>query len=212
MVTGIQSFGGELPFFFISGWFINKFGHNNCMTLVLFTFGIRLFLYSVLSNPWWVLPIELMQGITFGIFYTAMATYANIVAPHGTSATLQVKAYFSIRIYFQLLHYKNKSRQFLFQGLVGAIFEGIGVSSGSLLGGYFMKEFGGSITFRVFGIGAVCLSVVHHFVHRFMDDFLNKHGKIDDNIVNRIAQYKDKFQSNNVHVDSNESFKQICDT
>lgn len=60
------------------------------MTLVLFTFGIRLILYSILSNPWWVLPIEFMQGITFGIFYAAMATYANIVAPSGTAATLQV--------------------------------------------------------------------------------------------------------------------------
>lgn len=91
IVTSIQSFGGELPFFFISGWFINKFGHANCMTMVLFTFGVRLILYSILSNPWWVLPIELMQGITFGIFYATMATYASIVAPSGTAATLQVR-------------------------------------------------------------------------------------------------------------------------
>lgn len=86
----IQCFGGELPFFFISGWVLKRIGHVNSMTLVLFAFGIRLCLYSVLTNPWWVLPIELMQGITFGIFYTTMATYASIVAPDGTAATLQV--------------------------------------------------------------------------------------------------------------------------
>lgn len=91
LVGSIQSFGGELPFFFISGWFINKVGHVNSMTLVLFTFGIRLTLYSVLTNPWWVLPIEFSQGMTFGIFYAAMTTYANIVAPSGTAATLQVR-------------------------------------------------------------------------------------------------------------------------
>lgn len=91
LVASIQSFGGELPFFFISGWFINKVGHVNSMTLVLFTLGIRLTLYSVLTNPWWVLPIEFSQGITFGIFYATMATYANIVAPSGTAATLQVR-------------------------------------------------------------------------------------------------------------------------
>lgn len=90
LVMTIQSFGGELPFFFISGWFINKIGHVNAMTLVLFAFGIRLTLYSVLTNPWWVLPIEFMQGITFGIFFAAMAMYASIVAPSGTAATLQV--------------------------------------------------------------------------------------------------------------------------
>lgn len=90
LAMGIQCFGGELPFFFISGWLLNKIGHINAMTLVLFTFGVRLSLYSLLSNPWLVLPIELMQGITFGVFYSTMATYASIVAPAGTSATLQV--------------------------------------------------------------------------------------------------------------------------
>lgn len=91
LVQSFQTFGGELPFFFISGWFINKVGHVNSMTLVLLTLGIRLTLYSVLTNPWWVLPIELLQGMTSGIFYSAMAMYANIVAPSGTAATLQVK-------------------------------------------------------------------------------------------------------------------------
>lgn len=90
LAMGIQCFGGELPFFFISGWLLTKIGHVNAMTLVLFTFGLRLCLYSLLSNPWLVLPIELMQGITFGIFYSTMATYASIVAPAGTAATLQV--------------------------------------------------------------------------------------------------------------------------
>lgn len=61
------------------------------MTLVLLTLGIRLTLYSVLTNPWWVLPIEFTQGMTFGIFYAAMTMYANVVAPSGTAATLQVK-------------------------------------------------------------------------------------------------------------------------
>lgn len=90
LVSGIQCFGGELPFFFISGWFINKVGHVNAMTLVLFIMGIRLTLYSVLTNPWWVLPIEFTQGMTYGIFYATMAMYANAVAPSGTAATLQV--------------------------------------------------------------------------------------------------------------------------
>lgn len=86
----IQCFGGELPFFFISGWVLNKIGHIHSMSLVLFGFGIRFLLYSFLTNPWWVLPIEFMQGVTFGIFYSTMASYASLVAPLGTAATLQV--------------------------------------------------------------------------------------------------------------------------
>lgn len=60
------------------------------MSLVLLTFGVRFLLYSVLKNPWLVLPIELMNGITFGIFYATMASYANIISPPGTEATIQV--------------------------------------------------------------------------------------------------------------------------
>lgn len=97
LALGIQSFGGDLPFFFISGWFINKIGLINCMSLVLFMFGVRLNLYSFLTNPWWTLPIELLQGITFALFYSTMTTYATIIAPSGTSATLQV--YFKFTIY-----------------------------------------------------------------------------------------------------------------
>lgn len=70
------------------------------MAIVIGTFGIRFLLYSMLENPWWVLPIELMQGLTYGIFYTNMATYAYVVSPEGTAATVQ--------------------------GIVGAAFEGVG--------------------------------------------------------------------------------------
>ena len=90
LVMGIQCFGGELPFFFISGKLLKKIGHVHAMSLVLLGFGVRFFLYSLLENPWYVLPIELLNGVTFGVFYATMASYASIVAPSGTEATLQV--------------------------------------------------------------------------------------------------------------------------
>jgi MFS family permease len=90
LVMGIQCFGGELPFFFLSGWILKKIGHVNAMSLVLLGFSVRFFFYSILENPWWVLPVELLNGVTFGIFYATMASYASIVAPPGTETTMQV--------------------------------------------------------------------------------------------------------------------------
>lgn len=90
LVMGIQCFGGELPFFFLSGKILKKIGHVNAMSLVLFGFGVRFFCYSVLKNPWYVLPIELLNGVTFGIFIATMVSYASIVSPTGTEATMQV--------------------------------------------------------------------------------------------------------------------------
>lgn len=134
-VMAVQCFGGELPFFFLSGWILKKIGHVNSMSLVLLGFAARFILYSFLDNPWYVLPIELLDGVTFGMFYSTMASYASIVAPAGSEATLQ--------------------------GLVGAIFEGVGVSIGSSLGGIMFNSIGGSKTFLIFGLGALVASLVH---------------------------------------------------
>ncbi|KAF2887038.1 hypothetical protein ILUMI_19135 [Ignelater luminosus] len=135
LVMGIQCLGGELPFFFLSSWILKRIGHVNAMSLVLLVIGVRFIFYSVITNPWYTLPIEFCNGLTFGLFYATMASYASIVAPPGTEATTQ--------------------------GLVGAVFEGIGVSLGSFIGGLFFQEFGGSMTFRIFGISALVVCLLH---------------------------------------------------
>uniref|UniRef100_A0A182MVN7 Major facilitator superfamily associated domain-containing protein n=1 Tax=Anopheles culicifacies TaxID=139723 RepID=A0A182MVN7_9DIPT len=145
IIMSIQTFGGELPFFFLSGWILKKIGHIHAMSLVLLGFGVRFLLYSLLTDPWYVIPIEFMNGITFGLFYATMASYASIVAPPGTEATMQ--------------------------GLVGAVFEGVGVSLGSLLAGNLFHRIGGSSTFRAFGIAALVLFVLHVVVQKLTDRF-----------------------------------------
>lgn len=70
------------------------------MSLAIAAFGLRFVLYYLVVNPWLFLPIELLNGFTFGIFYTVMTSYASIVAPPGAQATMQ--------------------------GIVGATFEGLG--------------------------------------------------------------------------------------
>ncbi|BES98086.1 Nucleoside H+ symporter [Nesidiocoris tenuis] len=142
LVMAVQCFGGELPFFFLSGRILKKLGHVNCMTLVLAASGVRFILYSFLVNPWWCLPIEIMNGVTFGLCYAAMTSYASIVALPGTESTMQ--------------------------GLVGAIFEGVGVSLGSFIGGILFNSLGGAKAFQIFGIGALCASVVHAVIQYFL--------------------------------------------
>ncbi|XP_021698278.1 major facilitator superfamily domain-containing protein 6-A isoform X1 [Aedes aegypti] len=158
IVMSIQCFGGELPFFFLSGWILKKIGHIHAMSLVLLGFGVRFLLYSLLVDPWWVIPIEFMNGITFGLFYATMASYASIVAPPGTEATMQ--------------------------GLVGAVFEGVGVSLGSLLAGNLFFKIGGSKTFRWFGTGALILFVVHVVIQFVMDKLGSRGKKVDEKIAN----------------------------
>lgn len=48
--------------------------------------------------------------------------------------------------------------------MAGAIFEGIGVSAGGLVGGYAMDNLGGSMTFRWAGYVALVLCILHVLV------------------------------------------------
>lgn len=182
LAMGVQCFGGELPFFFYSGALLQRIGHTHAMSLVLLTMSVRFLLYSVLSNPWWVLPIELCQGVTYGIFYSTMASYASKVAPPGMASTVQ--------------------------GLVGALHEGIGIASGSLIGGVLMAKLGGSMTFRWYGGVGLVLCAVHVLaqiaIERFgdtsrVDGKTEASGGDDSEVVERDAEIAEKANAREVY-------------
>lgn len=88
VVTGVQCFLGETPAFFFAGWIINKIGHGHSMSLIFATIGLRYTFYSILGNPWWCIPIEILQN-QYGLFYSAMTSFAKVHAPPGIEATMQ---------------------------------------------------------------------------------------------------------------------------
>ncbi|GFT40483.1 hypothetical protein NPIL_596491 [Nephila pilipes] len=130
LCAAVQCLVAEVPFFFFSGWFIKTFGYLYCVSGSLAAFGLRYGLYYILDNPWFVLPVEVLQGLTFAVFYTAMTGYASNNAPPGTEATMM--------------------------GIFGGLFEGLGVATGSLLGGVGFDKLGGRKTFLI----AACISLV----------------------------------------------------
>ncbi|XP_072383960.1 major facilitator superfamily domain-containing protein 6-like isoform X2 [Diabrotica undecimpunctata] len=138
LVQTVETILGEIPFFFLSGKIFATIGHNNAMSLIILGIGIRFTLYTVISNPWWFLPVELFNGIDVGLSFACMASYASVIAPPGTQTTMQ--------------------------GLVGAVYDGIGLSMGSLVGGIFYKNYGGINTFKYFSYFALTVTVCHIFI------------------------------------------------
>ncbi|XP_013412647.1 major facilitator superfamily domain-containing protein 6 [Lingula anatina] len=136
--------GAETIVFCISGWILSKTGHRPVFYLTLFFFSVRFASYSLLVNPWHVLLIEPIHGITFGLMMAAVTEYTGIIAPPGMAATLQ--------------------------GLVGGIHWGMGLGIGSLVAGQIYNKFGGVVTFRGSAVSAlVVLAIVwplEHFVVR----------------------------------------------
>lgn len=64
-----------------------------------------------------------------------------------------------------------------FQGLVGAIFEGVGVSTGSFIGGIMFERVGGSSTFRIYGICVLVFCVIHIGLQKMLQRYSNVNGK-----------------------------------
>jgi len=70
-----------------------------------------------------------------------------------------------------------------FQSLVGAIFEGVGVSMGSLIAGQLFESVTARTTFEIFGIGAFIVFVIHVCIQLY----LQRNSNIDENGKGTVA-------------------------
>jgi len=52
-------------------------------------FAFRFLLYSIITNPVWVLPVEVLNGVTYALAYSAATSYAAQLAPLGAEGTVQ---------------------------------------------------------------------------------------------------------------------------
>lgn len=76
--------------FSIIGKILKKIGYGYSFVFCFFCYSLRVGLISLAPTPWWILPIEFfMQGPTYALCYTTIVAYASVVAPPGTSATVQ---------------------------------------------------------------------------------------------------------------------------
>ncbi|CAM9812625.1 unnamed protein product [Ectocarpus sp. 8 AP-2014] len=80
-LAGLAMSFSEVPFFYVSGPLSRKIGPRNVVALSQIGYIVRLVYYSVLSDPWWVLPAELLHGLTFAAMWAATTDYAHGIAP-----------------------------------------------------------------------------------------------------------------------------------
>ena len=73
----------------MSGTIIHKIGVVGVLYLTLICYALRLFVYSMLTNPWFILFVEPTNGVTAGLIYAVATSHATDIAPPGMSATVQ---------------------------------------------------------------------------------------------------------------------------
>lgn len=96
LTQSIQCVCAELPFFFWSGWIINKVNHVNCMAISLGAVAVRMYLFTVISNPSWVLLIELLNGLSYALAHAVKMSYAKMIAPESTCTVVGLILFFEM--------------------------------------------------------------------------------------------------------------------
>ncbi|XP_011861711.1 PREDICTED: major facilitator superfamily domain-containing protein 6-like protein B [Vollenhovia emeryi] len=130
--------GSKVIFFFISGNILKKLGYGYTLTICFLSYALRMGLLSLVPTPWYVILVEgTLQGPAFALLYATIVTYASVISPPGTSATVQA--------------------------IAAGMKEGLGYMIGSFLAGFLFEKIGSRMTFRTYsGLGA--LAALMYFI------------------------------------------------
>ena len=89
----------ELPFYPIAYYIIKKFGLIRAISISTFFTALRLFLYSSVTNPYYALSIELLQGFSYILNLIAAIEFLNMTIPvqwRATGQALFASTYFGL--------------------------------------------------------------------------------------------------------------------
>jgi MFS transporter, PPP family, 3-phenylpropionic acid transporter len=79
----------ELPFYYFSARILRKLGIKTTLVIAVFATALRLILYHLVSNPYFVVPIELLHGVGWSLFWVASVEQVNILVKEKLRATGQ---------------------------------------------------------------------------------------------------------------------------
>ena len=79
----------EILALFFSERIFRVVSQQNCFAVVCVGYAVRLAGYSFISNPWMVLMIEPLHGVTFSLLLPTMMTYACRITPPGAHGSVQ---------------------------------------------------------------------------------------------------------------------------
>jgi MFS transporter, PPP family, 3-phenylpropionic acid transporter len=89
----------ELPLFYFSARIIAKFGIKTTLLLTILASVVRLLLYSAVKNPIAALPIEMLHGISWSLFWVVCVEQVNKLVKEewrATGQSLLYAAYFGV--------------------------------------------------------------------------------------------------------------------
>lgn len=131
----------EFPFFFIASAVLKRVSTPLILLFVLAIYVLRMATYSILEDPWWTIPNELLHGVTFALGWSASTAYMAALLPPELSSTAQ--------------------------SILASIQWGIGSATGCFLGGAITDRWGARVMFQccavLAGVGCAIMAwSMHH--------------------------------------------------
>jgi PPP family 3-phenylpropionic acid transporter len=79
----------EIPVMLYSGRLVSRFGLERMLAFSFVIYAVRCVLYAFMPAPIWALPINLLNGLSFGLFWVCSVMYVSHMAPDSLRATSQ---------------------------------------------------------------------------------------------------------------------------
>lgn len=123
----------ELPFFFFGKRIIERFGNKKVLIFTMAATGVRMFLYAINHSPEWAVVINMINGISVGLFFVSITAFVHRIIPSELRST-------------------GQSLLFTFYA--------VGVALGNLLTGVIFDYFGIHMAMFIDGIGIALLIII----------------------------------------------------
>ena len=176
LVMGIARFitcVAEVPMFHIAGKLQQQYGTWAMITLTQLAFVIRFLYYTLIINPWTVLPCELLNGLTFAVTWSVSCTYANMISPPGCEAVVQA--------------------------LLEGLHFGLGYGSGAVVGGFIYEYYGGIRLFQLCALLSLVSTILALLTWRFCEN-MHINTTRNQNISIENTSVSEKLSSNSKYI------------
>lgn len=129
----------EVAFFAFSAWILRKWSEMRLITIAAALYTVRYVLCAITPSADWVVYLQISQGITFVIFYTASIQYLYRIVPEEWKATGQT--------------------------VLAVLFFGISGIAGSIVGGWVFQQFGGDVLYWAMACFSLAAFLYSLFLH-----------------------------------------------
>lgn len=154
-------------------------------SLAFFTIAVKFSLYTMVENPVWILPIELLHGLTYALPYSAAISYTAHIAPAGAEGLLQgivgtvlmgIGTCAILCVEYRLLC--------LERCLICIRYSVVGWPAGSVIGGYLFKHFGSITSLKLLSIITSIFCVIQIIVNQLAVRLFENNDVVEESCGN----------------------------